>query len=156
MGLIENLRLDRVSGMHLRSPVVVPRGTTVRETIEAMRAGRLGCAIVVDEAGRPVGMFTEGQLRELLPRTTGLLDDVVDRHMADRFPTVSTTDAVEIVLDAMQTNNTRFVCVRDAEGRVAGLTGQKGLMEYVAEHFPREVMVQRVGSAAYPRKREGA
>ena len=156
MGLIENLKSDDVASMHLRSPVVVPCGSTVRETIEAMRVGRLGCAIVVDESGKPVGMFTESQLRELLPCTPGLLDDVVDLHMARRFPSVTTRDVVEIVLDAMQTNNTRFVCVQDSEGRLAGLTGQKGLMEYVAEHFPREVMVQRVGGAAYPKKREGA
>ena len=44
----------------------------------------------------------------------------------------------------------------DDQGKLVGLTGQKGLMEYVAEHFPGEVMVQRVGEKPYTQSREGA
>ena len=47
------------------------------------------------------------------------------------------------------------VVVTDDDGRVDALTGQKGLMEYVAEHFPKQVMVQRIGSPVI-QDREGA
>ena len=40
--------------------------------------------------------------------------------------------------------------------RIAGLTGQKGLIEFVADHFPGQVMVQRIGGQPYPSDREGA
>ena len=56
----------------------------------------------------------------------------------------------------MQLKNLRFLCVVDENGQVAGLTGQRGLMEYVAEHFPGEVMVQRIGQPPYLSDREGA
>ena len=40
----------------------------------------------------------------------------------------------------------RFLCVLDEDGRTrVALTGQKGLSEYIADHFPQQVMVQRVG-----------
>jgi CBS domain-containing protein len=121
-----------------------------------MREGRLGCAIVVDEERHPVGVFNEAMLRTLMADTPAILSDKVESHMATTFPWVESTDAIEMVLNAMEEKNARFVVVVDEEGRVAGLTGQKGLMEYVAEHFPGEVMVQRVGTESFPDSREGA
>lgn len=156
MGLMEQLGTDKVRSMNLRKPIVLKPDATVRTAILAMREGRLGCAVVVDEDHKPLGMFTEGQLREELPVNPGMVDRPVEHYMADRFPWVNEEDSVETVLDAMQVNNTRFVCVVDNDGRLVGLTGQKGLMEYVAETFPRQVMVQRVGGTPYPADREGA
>jgi hypothetical protein len=45
--------------------------------------------------------------------------------------------------------------VVDEEGKVTALAGQKSLMEYVAEHFPGQVMVQRIGCPPCS-EREGA
>ena len=153
---MEQLGTDKVRSMNLRKPIVVKPDATVRTAVLAMREGQLGCAVVVDEDHKPLGMFTEGQLREELPVNPGMVDRPVEDFMADRFPWVNEEDSVETVLDAMQVNNTRFVCVVDKDGRLVGLTGQKGLMEYVAETFPRQVMVQRVGGTPYPADREGA
>ena len=50
----------------------------------------------------------------------------------------------------------RFVCELDEQGKVKGLTGQKGLSEYIADHFPEQVMVQRVGGQPGMGTREGA
>ena len=44
----------------------------------------------------------------------------------------------------------------DDAGRVTGLTGQKGLMEYVAERFPRQIKVQMMSSKLHMNTREGA
>jgi CBS domain-containing protein len=44
----------------------------------------------------------------------------------------------------MHAKNIRFVVVVDDEGRLSALTGQKGLMEYVAEQFHREVVAHRI------------
>ncbi len=65
-------------------------------------------------------------------------------------------DDPALVLEVMEAKNIRFVVVLDEAGKVAGLTGQKGLMEFIAEHFPGEVMVQRIGTKHYPEEREGA
>ena len=76
--------------------------------------------------------------------------------MTRDWPTVSLADPISTVLDAMERANVRFVIVVDQQGQLAGLTGQKGLMEYVAEHFPGQAIVQRIGGAPYPTDREGA
>ena len=76
--------------------------------------------------------------------------------MSRTSPQVSTSDSISRVLDAMEQSKTRFVVVVDGDGKVGGLTGQKGLMEYIAEYYPGEVMVQRVGTKPFSVKREGA
>ena len=117
---------------------------------------RLGCAIVVDEAGAPLGTFTEEVLIRLLVATPDALDQRVGDHMSDVWACVKTSDPIASVLDVMQSKGLRFVCVTDEAGHVQALTGQRGLMEYIAEHFPRQVMVQRVGGKPFTEHREGA
>ena len=121
-----------------------------------MRHGKLGCVVITDDDHKPVGIFTEAMLRQLLAKGQLVLDQPLVDHMATTFPWVNESDPVEFVIDAMEMKNVRFVVVVCEDGTVAGLTGQKGLMEYVAEHFPGEVMVQRVGGKPFPGTREGA
>lgn len=156
MGLKENLRGEPVSRLALREPVVASAEATVREGILQMRERKLGCVIVVDEDHRPLGIFTEGMLRRMIVGKPSIVEEPLVNHMARDVRWVRLTDPVATVLQAMQLEKTRFVGVVDGEGRLVGLTGQKGLMEYVAEHFPQQVMVQRIGGSPYLAEREGA
>ena len=156
MGLLDNMRSEPVERLSLRSPVEVDPTTSVREVIQEMRASRLGCAILVDADRKPVGMFTERMLTKKMAAGTAFLDEPVSSHAVDDWPCVKLSDPIEDVLKSLVSKNVRFICVVDAEGRTAGLTGQKGLMEYIADHFPEQVMVQRVGNTPYLQQREGA
>jgi CBS domain-containing protein len=156
MGLQQNLRLEPVSKLALRQPVVVTSASPLREAIVAMRERRLGCAVVVNAEQKPIGMFTEGMLTKLLAAEASFLDDPIERHMTGQWPCVRLSDPIIEVVRAMELKNTRFLCVIDDEGRLAGLTGQKGLMEYIAEHYPEQVMVQRIGGKPNSQTREGA
>jgi len=156
MGLLERFKTETVEKLNLRKPIMIDASATVRRAIEEMRAGRLGCAIVVDSDRKPIGVLTEAMVRHLLAHSPVAIDGPIESVMARNFPWVRATDKIEIVLHAMELKNTRFVVVVDQDGKVCGLTGQKGLMEYIAEYFPRQVMVQRVGTNPYPSNREGA
>lgn len=156
MGLFENVRNETVSRLALRPTVIIESDATVRDVVEQLREAHLGCAIATDADGKPRGMFTEAMLRSLIAQDPAAINEPVESHLAKTFPWVKTSDRIETVLAAMEAKNVRFVVVVDDDGAVVGLTGQKGLMEYVAEHFPGEVLVQRVGTKAYPEKREGA
>jgi CBS domain-containing protein len=156
MGLKENLQNEPVSRLALREPVVANAKATVREGILRMRERGLGCVIIADDDHRPLGIFTEGMLRRMLVSNPAAVEEPLGEHMNRAARWVRLTDPVIKVVQAMQNEKTRFVGVIDDEGRLAGLTGQKGLMEFVAEHFPQQVMVQRIGRPAYFAQREGA
>ena len=156
MSLQENLEQETVSRLNFREAITMSPDRTVRDAVEAMRGGKLGCVILIDDEHKPQGIFTEAILRNAMIRNPDCINDPLSDQMATLFPWVTADDPIETVMEAMEAKNHRFVVVVDDAGQVAGLTGQKGLMEYVAEHFPEEVMVQRVGSAPYPHTREGA
>lgn len=156
MGLMENMLQEPVSVLALREPVCVPRSATIREAIQAMRRGSLGCAVVVEDDGRPVAMFTEAMIKGILLGGGKELDELVLQHVPHEFPWTPIDDPIVTVLYAMEEKNIRFIVVVDEEGRVAGLTGQKGLMEFIAEHFPKQVLVHRVGAKHGVSEREGA
>lgn len=156
MGLKENMRSDPVSRLNLREPVVAGASVTVREGIQRMRTRKLGCVIVVDDQRRPMGILNEGMLRQMLSVNPAVVEAPIRDYMNTSARWVRLTDPVVQVLRAMQNENTRFVGVVDDDGRLAGLTGQKGLMEYVADHFPEQVSVQRIGQSTHYAQREGA
>lgn len=155
MGLQESLARDPVSEFRVRQPVLCKADEPLSDVITRMRGRRLGCAVVVDDASKPVGMFTESHLTQLVADGKFSVEDSVRDHFDAKWTAVKLSDPAPDVLDAMLAENTRFLVVVDDEGRVVGLTGQKGLMEYIADHFPKHVMVQRVGSRP-PAQREGA
>jgi len=146
MGLQEKLQVEPVTNLNIRTPIAVTPTTTVRKAITKMRDGGLGCAIVVGTDKKPAGVFTEAMLRHLLLRSPRFANQPIGEHMATTFAWVKETDPVGRVVDAMDAKNIRFVVVVDEDGKLAGLTGQKGIMEYVAEQFHREVVAHRISA----------
>ena len=155
MGMFENIQNENVRSLKLRDPVLAKPDDKVRDVVQAMRKLNLGCAIVVDDQRKPTGMFTESMLTQMLVKDPAALQDAIGNHSADHWPQVSTEDSVAAVLDALEVKNVRFLSVVDERGRIAGLTGQKGLMEFIADHFP-QVTVQPVGENLATTAREGA
>ncbi len=156
MGLYKNMLEEPVSRLALREALTVAPNTSIREAVLLMREKRLGCVIAIDADRKPLGIFTEAMLRHLLAENPSGVDEPVESHMAQQFAWVTDQDPVVTVLEAMQAKNYRFVCVCSEAGQVIGLTGQKGLMEYIAEHFPQQVMTQNLGSRTPGETREGA
>ena len=155
MGINESFANDQIADLALREPVCCRPDEEIVSAIQRLRDRNLGCLIVVDHEHKPVGVVTESMLTQKVAHQPESITGPVEELMADSCPWVQLTDPVSLVLDAMQAQNTRFLCVVDENGRTVGLTGQKGLMEFIADHYPQQVMVQRVGSLP-PQEREGA
>lgn len=156
MGLRENLEQEPISSLDLRELIKVKPADTVAHAVELMRAKRLGCVVVVDDHGRPVGKFTEKRLLALLLKKPAALQDHVSDYMTTPQVALAQTEPIAKVLHAMGAMSRRFVIVLDEDGKAIALTGQKGVMEYIAEHFPRVVKVQMMESKLYMDQREGA
>jgi CBS domain-containing protein len=157
MGLDRNITHETVAELPLRPIITVLPDSTVRQAMAKMRAAHLGCVVVVNEYERPQGQFTERCLIRLLVERPEAIDEAVSKYMVEIRGCVTVDDPIAKVIDYMVETGLRFVCVTDPEGRkMVGLTGQKGVMEYVAEHFPRQVMVQRMRAKLHMDDREGA
>jgi CBS domain-containing protein len=155
-GLQDNLKSESIRNLPTREPILVTPNTLVRAAVAKMRQQQLGCAVVVDVQERPLGIFTERSVIDLLLTDPQLDQNTVGDHLDANWAAVNQSEPIERALGLVLNRGMRFLCVTDDEGRVVGLTGQRGLSEYVAEHFPHHVMVQYVGGKPSIAKREGA
>lgn len=99
---------------------VVPAGATLSAAILEVTRKRMGMTMVVVADGRLAGVFTDGDLRRLLERTTELgalrVDDVMSREPATVAPDALAVEAVR----RMEERRVNQLPVVDAERRVVG------------------------------------
>lgn len=157
MGLKENLQVETVSDLPIRDAIVVEASTPIRDAVALMRSKQLGCTVVVDSQGKPLGTFTERTLiHTLLQEPEEAKNGKVGDHIYTKSVFVKLTDPITAVWEALMDKGLRFICVLNEDGSVAGMTGQRGMSEYIAEHYPNQVMVQRIGGKPGLETREGA
>ncbi len=157
MGLRQNLLDETVKDLPLREVIAVTEDTTVAVVLGRMREKHLGCVIAVDADGKPLGIFTERAMIDLLVRDPAAWESMpVGKCLEKEWFSVQLTTPISHVMDLIREHAVRFVCVTNEAGHAVGLTGQKGLSEYIADHFPRQVMVQRLGGKPGQETREGA
>ena len=105
-------------------PVVPPR-TLVKEALEKMSASKLGLACIVDDDGRLIGLFTDGDLRRLLlrsqkPISALFADDIID-HARREFSSVRADTSIDDALNLLQERDIFDLPVLDEGGHLQGL-----------------------------------
>ena len=156
MSLRELLDGETVAALPIRSAITSESGTVVRAAVARMRDKRIGCAVVVGPRQKPIGIFTERSLLRVLVQGASLDERPVGDFADFRCAVVAQSDSIAMVWSAIQDDGARFVCVVDGNGRVVGLTGQRGMSEFLSECFPQQVAVQRIGGTPWFQQREGA
>ena len=156
MDLKHLLKTESVGNLPIRDAIEIHASTVVRAAIASMEARQLGCAVLVDEQRRPIGLFTDRSVLKVLVEGTAL-DDTPVRDFAEfECPIAKRQDPISVVWNAVRRDGQRYVCVVDSEDRIIGVTGQRGLSEYIAECFPQKYIIQRLGTRPWLSEREGA
>src|SRR5262249_60560082 len=132
----------------------VPPSTRLHDVVAEMQKRRVA-AVVVSEGGRVVGIFTE---RDLLNRIVGLalndhltIGEVMTRSPCTLTPDDRIADAVRLMTD----RGYRHIPLVDAGGAEAGLVSARDIVEFVARHFPKEVLNLPPDPGRVPRHPEG-
>lgn len=101
--------VEQLMGTGDAAPVIGEHATLMEATVEMSRK-RYGCTAVVDDAGRLVGIFTDGDLRRSF--STGAVDAPIRRHMTPQPlsvpPQTLSSDALRIMNE--HAVSTLFVC----------------------------------------------
>jgi len=139
MTVEEALREERLGSLPLTNPLWVRRGTSLRETLRLMRDEGAGCVLVCED-DRPVGIFTE---RHVLHKLIG--SDVSESEAVDRFmPTdpacLTPRHTLGHAVRMMTGHGYRHIPLVDERGRRSGLVAARDIVNYIAEHFPAEVV----------------
>ncbi|BCS33843.1 arabinose-5-phosphate isomerase [Luteitalea sp. TBR-22] len=116
-------RLMRVSQlMHAGETMPsVPEATPLREVIYEMSRKGLGMTCVVDEAGRLVGIITDGDLRRLMMREADVARRTAREIMTPRPVTIAGDVLAAEALQVMEARRITSVPVVGADGRPTGV-----------------------------------
>ncbi len=105
----------------------VRAGSKVRDAILAMTRARTGSAGIVDEQGRLVGIFTDGDLRRRLPDNPDLLNRKVDDVMTRGPVTVTESSLAVEALRIFEKHRIDDLLVVDEANRLVGAVDTQDL-----------------------------
>jgi arabinose-5-phosphate isomerase len=129
-GALGRKLLTHVSDV-MRSGDAVPRvapETRFSDLMREMSAKGLGASAVVDDAGRVLGIFTDGDLRRLIERGADLRQALA-RDVMHPEPISIRADALAVdAADLMEQHRITSVLVQDAEGLLCGALNSNDLM----------------------------
>jgi len=99
---------------------LVPSGGTIRDALGAVDRGAAGIALATDEAGRLVGVATDGDIRRALLRGTSL-DEPIGPVLNRSYTAVDRRQGRADALDLMLARHIDVVPVLDEAGRPVAL-----------------------------------
>jgi arabinose-5-phosphate isomerase len=116
-------RLMRVEhAMHAgEAAPIVPTSAAMYDVIHEMSSKRLGMTCVVDDAGRLVGVFTDGDLRRQMTRSPNVLELTAGEVMTPNPITIDRQLLAVEALKIMETHKITSVVVVDDTRRVGGV-----------------------------------
>ena len=128
-----SLMEDPVSDLDPQKPITVRPTTTVREALQIMLAHDIGALLVVDGAGKLLGIFSE---RDLLLKIAGLhqsfADLPVQQFMTAHPETVTAKDTLAFALHKMDIGGYRHLPVL-SEGVPAGVISVRDLVRHMTQ-----------------------
>lgn len=138
MSVETNLKQEKIMYLDLSEFCSVGSGTSVRDTVAAMRAGKTNAAFILKD-GELVGIFTDRDVLHKVVQHPEIWDDPIDEHMTGTPSTLSPEDSAKSALQLMDEGHFRNVPVVDSAGKIHGNVSHYAFIKFLADGFPQEV-----------------
>lgn len=130
---------EPIRKVNLQHAAVVASGTTIIDAVKSMKIHQIGCVLVTGSEGKLIGIVSNGDLMgkfvgSTLPGDTPI-DTIMTRKPFTGSPELTVQEAVEI-FDAKPF---RHLPILEGDG-IVGMLSIRGLMVFISEHLPLEVM----------------
>ncbi len=130
---------EPISKVDLQRAAVVISGTTIVDAVKEMKLNQIGCVLVVDAQEKLVGILSNGDLMHefvgsTLPGETPV-DAIMTRDPFTAMPELAVQEALEI----FHSHPFRHLPILSGD-KIDGILSIRGLMAFIGEHLPLEVM----------------
>lgn len=132
------MKIESILATKSSNVVTVRPDLSLREAVDLMAEHNIGALIVVDEAGRPIGIISERDIIREAARTEAVFDLTVSRVMTKELITASPEDDLETVLQTMTARHFRHLPVMDRE-RLIGVLTIREVVEAQLDRWQGEV-----------------
>jgi len=125
------MKVEELMRKGVRNPTVSEDASLLEAiTVMSRTAGRPGATSVVDEIGRLVGFFTDGDLRRLVDSSQDRIRDIPIREVMTRNPKTIDPETVALVaLGHLHNHQVDQMPVIDESGFVIGLLDVQDLID---------------------------
>ena len=136
--LEKGIAKDRISQLQPREPLVVEADATISWVLKLLYDHSVGCAVVIDSGGLPIGIFSERDaLMRLGVNAKAMAEHPVTEFMTSSPETLEEGDRIAYALHRMDLGGFRHVPIM-TEGRVSGVISVRDVLRYVSEHLSLE------------------
>jgi CBS domain-containing protein len=133
----QGLLKDRVSVLSPKKPLTVKPTTPVGDVLKLMVDRRIGC-IVVEEGGKPVGIFSERDaLRKLNVDAATLSDHPVSEFMTPQPQTLVANAKIAYAVQRMDLGGYRHLPIVKDDGELVGIISARDIIGYLTDKMTR-------------------
>jgi CBS domain-containing protein len=135
----ETFWAEPISKVDLQRPAIVPSGTPITAAVREMKNNQIGCVLVIDAGKKLIGILSNGDLMHeyvgsTLPGDTSV-DIIMTKEPFSGTPVLSVQEALEL----FHSNTFRHLPILNGD-RIEGILSIRGLMTFIGQHLPLEVM----------------
>lgn len=130
---------EPVGKVDLQRSAVVQTGTSIIDAVKEMKYNQIGCVLVVDAKQKIIGLLSNGDLMHEYVGSTLPGDTAVDVIMTKNPFTAAPSVTVQEALEIFHSNPFRHMPILNGE-KIEGILSIRGLMVFISEHLPLEVM----------------
>lgn len=133
--LLKTIELWRVANP---PKVVVQKGTKISKCIQMMKEKRTGACLVVENE-KLCGIFTERDVLKKIHQQKISLSELVENYMTPNPKTLPGNTTLGKAIHDLVQGSFRHLPVVNNENKPIGMIFVRGIVDYIAEHFPNEV-----------------
>ena len=150
----ETFWTEPIGKVDLQKAAVVASGTTIIDAVKEMKYNQIGCVLVTDAQNKLIGILSNGDLMHefvgsTLPGDTPV-DTIMTRDLHTGTPALTVQDALEI----FHPQPFRHLPILSGD-RIEGILSIRGLMTFISEHLPLEVLNLPPDSSLIAARRSG-
>ena len=132
-GLVRSVMEDSLNRLEPAETIRARPSESALEVARRMRDAQTGCALVLDDEGKLVGIFTEHDvLRKLISAGDDVQDAPVSQLMSGNPETLRETDSVAAALNKMALGRYRHIPIARNDGSYT-VASIKGVLKYIAQ-----------------------
>ena len=130
---------EPIGKVDLQHPAVVSKGTTIIDAVKEMKYNQIGCVLVIDADQTIIGLLSNGDLMHEYVGSTLPGDTPVETIMT-KDPFIASPElTVQEALEIFHSEPFRHMPILNGE-KIEGILSIRGLMAFIGEHLPIEVM----------------
>ena len=132
------MKIESILATKSSNVITVGPDQSLRKAVNLLAEHNIGALIVVDEAGRPVGIISERDIIRESAQTEAALGQTVSRVMTEDLITASPEDDLETVLQTMTARRFRHLPIMDQD-RLIGVISIGDVVKAQLDKYQGEV-----------------